>query len=102
MFADSGFRMVNDMSRIIKYTKKQKHGRFLAYCERQITEVGSAHRDDLIADAQTTKGRPMLCGVPCKRSLHYTLMNDSQKRFVKLSDGVYGLAQKEVEECPNR
>ena len=50
---------------------------------------------DLVNLATNKRGMPLRCGVPLLKGFHTIMIRDD--RFVNIGDGVWDLAQKEVE-----
>ncbi len=73
-----------------------KYKPFLDSCERLLKERGAMHKKDLVAGASTKKGTKLRCGIPIHKAMYFALINDTEKRFKHLGDGVWGLAEKEV------
>ena len=58
-----------------------KYKAFLDSCERLLKERGALLR----------------CGIPMHTAMYFALINDTEKRFKHLGDGVWDLANREVE-----
>jgi len=85
-------------NRIITYGRPKAQNKFKPFfdsCERLIKEKGALHKMDLIHLATNKKGMPMRCGVPMSKGFHLIMRRDD--RFVYVGDGVWDLAQREVE-----
>lgn len=89
-------------SKVVHYRSSRtgnvsKYKPFLDSCERLLKERGAMHKKDLICGATTKKGTKLRCGIPIHKAMYFALINDTEKRFKHLGDGVWDLANREVE-----
>ena len=77
--------------------KKERYKHFLDSCERQMLEKGAMHRDDLIQNATNKRGMRLQTNIPLRRAFGQIMLRDRERRFVRISENVYGLCEMQQE-----